>query len=102
MFSNSFMSFVGFEPTNGFQLYTDALLASLLDLAPKNAAGHSLVRKTEQGYTCRLSIFSPVAQFQSISESERPQAALEHAQFQLFRQLARWRKRRRRKKTPKP
>ncbi len=91
------MSFIGFEPTSGFQLYTDALLASLLDLAPKQAAGRSTVVKTASGYRCSLSIISPGMHFQTKAESPRPQSALEKAQHQLFRQLARWRKKKRRR-----
>ena len=96
MFRNSYMSFIGFEPTNGFQLYTDALLAGLLDLAPQKAAGRSTVRKIDEGYSCSLSIVSPGMHFKTTTVCERPQSALEKAQSQLFRQLARWRKKSRR------
>ncbi|MEW6055742.1 MAG: hypothetical protein AB1540_03935 [Bdellovibrionota bacterium] len=86
--------FLNFKPTDGFQLYTDALIGNLLNLAPSDATGLSMIEKRGERYSCKIEITSAIGRFEAFIEGFSARSALEEARRRIIRQLSKWRRQR--------
>ena len=86
--------YLNFKPTDGFQLYADALMTRLLDLAPSDSATQAAIEKKGEYYFCKIAIVSMTGRFEALIESANPKSALEEARRRIIRQLSKWNKQR--------
>src|SRR5437868_2487393 len=86
--------YLNFSPTEGFKLYTHALVTKLLDLSPSDSVVKSEIEKVGDRYACRLEVTSRFRRFVSFCESAHPKSALEEARRRVMRQLDGWKNKR--------
>jgi hypothetical protein len=85
-------TYLNFIPTEGFQLYANALLDKLTNLAPSDASSSSFFEKRGRLYACKIEIISAAQRFEAVIESLHPKSSLEQARRRVLRQIARWRR----------